>query len=108
MTDIRRHLPGILTCIRDHLASANEDAAALHREVKTALAALLPASYNIASGRLGNAQGNQSQVIDVLIFDTTIPASDQHAQADCYDTRQALVAIMLVPTFDQATLSKTL
>ncbi|HLW03282.1 MAG TPA: SDR family NAD(P)-dependent oxidoreductase [Ktedonobacterales bacterium] len=108
MTDIRRHLPGILACLRDQLANASEDAPALRSLAQAALTELLPASYAIASGHLVNAQGERSGAIDVIIYDTTIPATEQRAQEDCYALRQALLAVMLAPTYDRAALEAAL
>ncbi len=107
MTDIRRHLPGILTCIRDQLAISGEDTSVLHDEVKAALTALLPASYGVARGHLINAEGNQSQAINIIIYDRTIPAAEQREE-DRYALRQALLVIMLAPTFDSAALDVAL
>lgn len=107
MTDIQRHLPGILTCIRDQLAISSEDTSALQDEVRAALTALLPASYGVATGHLVNAQGNQSQPIHVIVYDKTIPAAEQ-PQEDQYALRQVLLAIMLAPTLDSATLDAAL
>jgi NAD(P)-dependent dehydrogenase (short-subunit alcohol dehydrogenase family) len=108
MTDIRRHLPGILACIRDQLANPSPDAAALHQQTRAALTDLLPASYAITTGHLVNAQGEPSQAIDIIIYDTTIPASDQYAQEDAYPLRQALLVMMLAPSYDHAALAQAL
>jgi NAD(P)-dependent dehydrogenase (short-subunit alcohol dehydrogenase family) len=108
MTDIRRHLPEILTCIRSQLAASGEDMSVLHAETKAALTALLPASYGIATGYLVNREGKQSQAITIIIYDKTIPSNEQHPEANCYDLRQTLLAIMLAPDYDSARLSSAL
>lgn len=89
MTDIRQHLPVILTSLRHHLVREHPLDALL-----TVLRELLPASYGIGAGRLINAQGQQSQPFDVILFDTTIGPAQPPAEADCYDLRQVLAVIL--------------
>jgi NAD(P)-dependent dehydrogenase (short-subunit alcohol dehydrogenase family) len=108
MTDIRRHLPGIIACIRDYLAISSVETSVLHHEVHAALTALLPESYGIAPGCLINAQGQHSQAIHIIIYDKTIPATRYNDAADWYDVRQALLVIMLAHTFEPATLDEAL
>jgi NAD(P)-dependent dehydrogenase (short-subunit alcohol dehydrogenase family) len=108
MTDLRRHLPGILVCIRDQLASSGEDASALRQKTLAALTELLPASYALTTGHLVNAQGEPSQAIDIIIYDTTIPATEQRAEPGFTALRPALLAIMLAPAYDRAALAVAL
>lgn len=108
MTDIRRHLPGILACIREHLAISSAEQSVLHQKVHAALTALLPESYGITPGRLVNAQGQHSQAIPIIIYDKTIPATRYGDAADWYDVRQALLVIMLAPTLERETLDGAL
>lgn len=108
MTDIRRHLPGILTCIRDQLAAASGDVSALHRDVKEALTDFLPPSYGVATGHLVNAQRQRSRALDVIIYDKTIPVAVRGESEEGYDLRQVLLALLLAPTLEQATLAAAL
>lgn len=108
MTDIQRHLPEILLCIRRQLAHSSEDTSVLYAETKAALTTLLPASYGIATGYLVNAAGQQSGLIPLLIYDKTIPPTEQHEHEDLYAHRKALLAVVLAPHLENATLNAAL
>lgn len=88
MTDIRQHLPAILTTLRQHLARASTPEA-----LRAALRELLPASYEIGAGRLVNAQGQQSAPFDVILSDKTLGPARPPLEAGCYDLRQTLAVI---------------
>src|SRR5579859_2128175 len=90
MTDIRQHLPTILSCIRAQLVLPNTSAT-----TSAQLRQILPASYGIGSGCLVNAQGQQSQPLDIIIYDKTISSTLQLSDPSLYDLRQALIVIML-------------
>ncbi|BCL77541.1 SDR family oxidoreductase [Ktedonobacteria bacterium brp13] len=88
MTDIRHHLPMILSVVRQHLVKAGTS-----ESLRASLRELLSAGYSIGAGRLVTAQGLQSQPFDVVIYDTTIPLPTPVADPSCYDLRQALVVV---------------
>jgi NAD(P)-dependent dehydrogenase (short-subunit alcohol dehydrogenase family) len=90
MTDIRQHLPLILACIRQHLAEP-----AASEAIRTKLRELLPASYGLGVGCLVSAQGERSQPLDIVIYDTTIEPLQMSADPQVYDLRRVLAVIML-------------
>jgi hypothetical protein len=63
--------------------------------LRTTLRELLPASYGIGSGYLANTQGEQSQQVDIVLYDTTMPATLQISDPQCHEARRALAVIML-------------
>ncbi|HEX7737382.1 MAG TPA: SDR family NAD(P)-dependent oxidoreductase, partial [Ktedonobacteraceae bacterium] len=99
MTDIKQHLPLILTALRRHVAARETPEALLTR-----LRELLPASYGLGAGSLVSASGERSQPLDLLIYDTTIASTSTSEQAALYDVRQVLVMIMLAHQPDGAAL----
>ena len=102
MTDIRQHLPLILSCVRQHLL-AEEPAEQLAQR----LLAQLPASYGIGTGRLMAESGQQSQPFDVIVYDKTLPIAQPPAAAS-YDVRQALVVVSCKPEVDTTALKDLL
>lgn len=99
MTDIRQHLPIILTALRHFLARVETPDVLLAN-----LRELLPASYGIGAGRLVNAQGQQSPPLDVILYDTTNSPAQQFSETTGYDLRHVLAVIVLaheieVPAF---------
>lgn len=88
MTDIRQHLSGILATIRQHLTNAGTP-----ESLRAGLRALLPASYGIGAGCLVTAQGQQSQPLDVIIYDTTIAAALPPGDPECYEFGRTLAVI---------------
>ncbi len=103
MTDIRQHLPTILSHVRQHLLEPGT-AAGLRDNLRTAL----PASYGIGAGRLVTAQGQQSHPFEVVIYDTTMPPAQYYADAACYDVRQALVVIAFAHELEMGMLTHML
>lgn len=101
MTDIRRHLPSVLNCLRHHLARQSPV-----EEMRNALHELLPASYLIGNGRLIDTKGQESPYIDIILCDKTISSSAQHEAH--YDLRQALLTIVILPSVDRDTLGMAL
>lgn len=97
MTDIRQHLPLILTCIRQHIA----DPAAVET-IRAQLRERLPASYGIGAGRLVSAQGEHSLPLDIVIYDTTVEPLRAFEQPALYDLRQVLAVIALAHDLDAA------
>lgn len=96
MTDIRRHIPLLLSCIRQHIALPS-DRAALLQQLRAALTELLPGSYGIATGR-ALYQGQQSAPLDIILYDRTIPA--EQADEGLYQLRQTLLVAQLGQQFD--------
>ncbi|GCE07873.1 SDR family NAD(P)-dependent oxidoreductase [Dictyobacter aurantiacus] len=102
MTDIRQHLPTILTALRQHLARGDAPDA-----LRAALRELLPASYHVGSGQLVNAQGQLSRPFDVILSDKTINAGQPLPVASTsgtYNVRQALAIIVCAQEPDSHTL----
>src|SRR5437899_2870796 len=91
MTDIRRHLPALLSCLRRHVSSSDYDVQA----VQTELTDLLPTSYGIATGYLVNKHGQHSQSIDLIVYDRTIASNLVPDVANQMDLRRALAVVML-------------
>ena len=89
MTDIRQHLPKILSTVSQHL-SASEAPESLRERLRE----LLSDSYGIGMGRVVSEQGVQSQPFDVVIYDTTIAHFQPSADPLCYDLRQALLVMV--------------
>lgn len=89
MTDIRQHLPGILSTVRQQLAIDGTPAT-----LKAALRDLLPTSYGVGSGCLETDQGQRSQQLDVIIYDATLAASPGLIGPAPYPLRQALAVIV--------------
>lgn len=90
MTDIRRHLPLILACIHQHIADVGACAT-----IRERLREGLPASYGIGKGRLVSIQGEYSQPLDIVIYDTTIEPFQPPDQPEQYNLRQVLAVISL-------------
>lgn len=90
MTDLKQHLPLILSALRRHVA-AEETLEAL----QSCLRELLPASYGLGAGALISASGVRSRLLDVVIYDTTIPSPLTDEQAALYDLRHVLAVIVL-------------
>ncbi|HTK06854.1 MAG TPA: SDR family NAD(P)-dependent oxidoreductase [Ktedonobacteraceae bacterium] len=88
MTDIRQHLPAILSSIRQCLTVSGTSAS-----LRARLRELLPASYGIGAGCLVTAQGQQSPLLDVVIYDTTIAATLPPVDPSHYEWRRALAVI---------------
>lgn len=97
MTDIRQHLPLILGCIRQHIA--DPDAIEV---IRAQLRERLPASYGIGAGRLVFAQGERSQPLDIVIYDTTIEPLNDVEQPMLYDLRRVLAVVALAHDLDAA------
>lgn len=89
MTDIRQHLPIILSSTRQHLTTARTPEA-----LRANLRERLSDSYGIGAGHLVSEQGRQSQPLDVVIYDTTIAPTQQLTDPSCHDLRQALAVIV--------------
>ncbi|MGH2508984.1 MAG: DUF6602 domain-containing protein, partial [Ktedonobacteraceae bacterium] len=99
MTDIRQHLPEILTVLRQYLAKVETQDALLAN-----LRKLLPASYGIGTGRLVNGQGQQSPHLDVILYDMTTSPAQLPAETADYDLRQALAVIVLAHEIGESAL----
>lgn len=102
MTDIRQHLPLILTALRQHM-----DQAATPEILRTHLRALLPASYGLGTGQLMNASGQISPPLDIIIYDTTFSAA-QIVPEPYYDIRQALVVLVFAQEIETEALKRLL
>lgn len=76
--------------------------------LRASLVALLPASYGVASGCLVTTHGEQSQPIDIIIYDKTTsdvcPENEQRPVA----ARQALLALSVGVYHDRASLAAAL
>jgi NAD(P)-dependent dehydrogenase (short-subunit alcohol dehydrogenase family) len=93
MTDIRQHLPGILSSLRQHLSSEDITTPEMFRG---SLRALLPSSYGVVAGCLVNAEGQQSLPLDMIISDMTIAATlPSSPETSCHELRQALAIILI-------------
>lgn len=103
MTDIRQHLPKILTALRQYL-----DRAETPDVLRASLHKLLPASYGIGTGHLVNAQGQQSPYLDVILYDTTTSPAQLPSETNWYDLRQTLAVIVLAHKTDVSTLKDLL
>jgi hypothetical protein len=84
MTDIRQHLPEILSSVRQYLTIAGTP-----ESLREHLMKLLPASYGIGGGCLVAAQGQRSQMVDVVIYDTTIATTLPPTDPTYYELRRA-------------------
>jgi hypothetical protein len=99
MTDIRQHLPGILTALRQYLARVETPDV-----LRANLRKLLPASYGLGTGRLVNAQGQQSPPLAVILYDTTTSPAPLSPETSCYELRQTLAVIVLAHEIDTSAL----
>ena len=95
MTDIRQHLPLILTSLRRYIAEP--DAA---ETIRTHLRECLPTSYGLGAGCLVSTQGKHSLPLDIVIYDTTIPLTLTNTSAGLYDASRVLAVIALAHTPD--------
>src|SRR5690242_18470914 len=102
MTDIRQHLPLILTALRQYM-----DQAATPEILRAHLRALLPASYGLGTGQLMNASGQISPPLDIIVYDTTFSAA-QIVPEPYYDIRQALAVIVFAQEIETETLQRLL
>ncbi|GHO47269.1 SDR family NAD(P)-dependent oxidoreductase [Ktedonospora formicarum] len=104
MTDIRQHLPEILSCLRHHLSMPRDNRCLLQQDVQAALTRLLPTSYGIGTGLLANIHEQRSHPIDIIVYDKTITPGPWCAGAPMYDIRQALLVILLANELDTSAL----
>ena len=51
-------------------------------------------SYGIGAGSIVTEQGQRSQPLDLVIYDTTITSNQQLADPSCYDLRQVLAVVV--------------
>lgn len=77
MTDIQKHLPVVLSCIRQQLVDASTP-----EQLRNSLREILPASYGISTGCLVAAHEQQSQPLDVIIYDKTLALQGNTENAD--------------------------
>ncbi|QBD79408.1 SDR family oxidoreductase [Ktedonosporobacter rubrisoli] len=103
MTDIRRHLPLIISCLRRQLAQQSSVEAS-----RTELGKLLPASYGINAGSLQSAQGERSAPFEIVIYDKTIPSPQAECEPAGLDIRRALAVIKLAQAADMDTLAHSI
>jgi NAD(P)-dependent dehydrogenase (short-subunit alcohol dehydrogenase family) len=103
MTDIRQHLPSILSSVRQYLTGKGTPVS-----LRSRLSELLPASYGIGAGCLVTGQGQQSQPVDVVIYDTTIAATLAHTDPSHYELRRVLAVIVLAHELKTPSLRKLL
>lgn len=103
MTDIRQHLPGILTALRQYLARGETPDV-----LRASLRRLLPASYGLGTGHLVNAQEQQSPSLAIILYDTTTSPTPLPPETSCYDLRQALAVIVLAHETDISVLKDLL
>jgi NAD(P)-dependent dehydrogenase (short-subunit alcohol dehydrogenase family) len=107
MTDLRRHLPLILNCLRAHVAQTEHQS--LHDAVTTCraeLVAALPASYIVAAGSLVDARRNSTPPANLVILDGTVPPGDVPAGA--LAARQALLVALAGDIWDSDDLAQAL
>ncbi|GCE30381.1 hypothetical protein KDA_58650 [Dictyobacter alpinus] len=104
MTDIKKHLPAILSCIRFGVFRSDP-----LEVMKSELRQLLPASYGIvAAGHVANKRQQQSALLDLIIYDTTIPVSSTALDETVIDIAQVLLVVVLVDKLDRSALASSL
>jgi NAD(P)-dependent dehydrogenase (short-subunit alcohol dehydrogenase family) len=103
MTDIKEHLPRILAVLRRQIAEANAP-----ETTRARLRAILPASYGLGTGCLVSSEGQVSQPLDIIIYDTTLTSTPPDTINAHYDVRSALAVIILADTLDEQALAARL
>lgn len=88
---------GITSLSADDLAS-----------LRTALAALLPSSYGVASGRLVTPHGEQSQHTDIILYDKTSFNVCTETEQPLIPARQALLVLSVAVCHDRPSLASAL
>jgi NAD(P)-dependent dehydrogenase (short-subunit alcohol dehydrogenase family) len=109
MTDIARHLNGILHILKSHVDSAAEplnadQLAALRQEI----AAFLPPSYGVASGTISNAHGESSQPVQILIYDKPHSGDLYHEQSTSFQINHVLLILDIATAHTPDTFIATL
>lgn len=112
MTDIRRHLPGIIALARAAVGEASRNRARLEPSeyvtLRNQLTEFLPPSYGIGHGVLVDDGGKESQPVDVLLYDRTLPGADYAADAWRFRARHALVVLNVQWRHTHGSLEKAL
>lgn len=102
MTDLRRHLKSIVTCLKKQAGAGVEG----RSRCKEELTKLLPASYGVGEGYLVNEQGEHSQWFDIIIVDKTLTLEISQQTETAFDERTALLVARLAGEVDEAGLAE--
>lgn len=113
MTDIRRHLPVIVRVVRERVAATGEAgpgplSPASYADLRSALAAHLPASYGIGRGMLVGADGRGSEPCELVLYDRTLPGADDAPASGRFAARQVIATIEIARRHTRATLAQAL
>ncbi|MEP7289875.1 MAG: SDR family NAD(P)-dependent oxidoreductase [Chloroflexota bacterium] len=109
MTDIARHLNGILAIIRSQVANVLESSTPPNLlAIRQEIAAFLPSSYGVASGTITNDQGERSESVQILIYDKPHSSDLYREQSTDFKIQHVLLVIDVAVAYSAATFDQSL